>query len=180
MLRRAALPFASTNGYHPQPRLVFALSLGLGIEGYDEVVDLELEAPLPEREVFSRLANQAPEGLKILSVRAVHDSSAPQVSKACYEIIVPTERQCETIQRIDKLLAAEHVWIKRDKPKPREIDIRPFIDDLRLTANKLVMRLRMTPEGSARPLEILQILQLDDLIAAGGVLQRTALELHET
>ena len=33
MLRRAALPFRRTQGFHPHPRLVFALSLPLGVVG---------------------------------------------------------------------------------------------------------------------------------------------------
>jgi shikimate kinase len=42
MLRRARLPFRSTEGFHPQPRMVFALSLSLGAVGLEEVVELEL------------------------------------------------------------------------------------------------------------------------------------------
>jgi len=43
MLRRAALPFRSSEGFHPKPRLSFPLSLALGIVGCEEVVDLELD-----------------------------------------------------------------------------------------------------------------------------------------
>src|SRR5438270_5642800 len=43
MLRRAALPMRNTSGFHPKPRLVFALSLPLGVIGRDEVAELELE-----------------------------------------------------------------------------------------------------------------------------------------
>ena len=43
MLRRAAIPFHSTQGFNPKPRLVFALSLALGIIGHEEVVELELD-----------------------------------------------------------------------------------------------------------------------------------------
>ena len=43
MLRRSALPFRSTQGFHPHPRLVFALSLPLGVVGVEEVAELELD-----------------------------------------------------------------------------------------------------------------------------------------
>ncbi len=59
MLRRAALPFRSTEGFHPHPRLVFALSLPLGVVGLDEAVELELLQELPPEEVFSRLGADA-------------------------------------------------------------------------------------------------------------------------
>src|SRR5262245_27743209 len=71
MLRRAELPFHSTEGFNPKPRMVFALSLGLGIEGWEEVVELELDEALPADEVQARLARQAPAGLTLLSVRRI-------------------------------------------------------------------------------------------------------------
>src|SRR5438128_7836988 len=55
MLRRAALPFRSTEGFNPKPRMAFALSLALGIEGLDEVVELELQEELPLEEIQERL-----------------------------------------------------------------------------------------------------------------------------
>jgi hypothetical protein len=46
MLRRAEIPIAHTQGFHPQPRMVFALSLALGIAGANEVLELDLTEPL--------------------------------------------------------------------------------------------------------------------------------------
>src|SRR5947209_20325208 len=68
MLRRADVPFQSTQGFNPRPRLVFALSLPLGIVGNDEIADLELTHDVAPEELQSRLARQAPAGLEILSV----------------------------------------------------------------------------------------------------------------
>src|SRR5436190_1336212 len=51
LLRRSKLPFHHTQGFHPHPRLVFALSLPLGVVGCDEVADLELDEVLPVEEV---------------------------------------------------------------------------------------------------------------------------------
>src|SRR6266478_5197236 len=56
MLRRAALPFHSTEGFNPRPRLVFALSLALGIAGREEVADLELDGTIDPDEIRDRLA----------------------------------------------------------------------------------------------------------------------------
>src|SRR5262252_1618237 len=69
MLRRAALPFHSSEGFHPKPRFVFALSLPLGIVGCEEVVELELDEPIPPDEVHARLVAHTVPGLEILSVR---------------------------------------------------------------------------------------------------------------
>src|SRR5712692_3812517 len=63
MLRRAALPVRQSKGFHPQPRLVFALSLPLGVVGCEEVVELELDEVLPLDDLRDRLVRQAPPGL---------------------------------------------------------------------------------------------------------------------
>ncbi len=78
MLRRAALPVRQSQGFHPKPRLVFALSLPLGVIGCEEVVELELDEILPPEEVRERLVRQAPPGLDILSLRRIDSRPAPR------------------------------------------------------------------------------------------------------
>src|SRR5688500_16193125 len=68
MLRRADVPFKSTAGFHPTPRVVFALSLPLGVPGRDEVLELELTRPCESDEVLTRLNAQAPDGLTFTRV----------------------------------------------------------------------------------------------------------------
>ena len=71
MLRRAALPVRQSQGFHPKPRLIFALSLPLGVIGCEEVAELELDEILPPEEVRERLVRQAPPGMEILSLRRI-------------------------------------------------------------------------------------------------------------
>jgi len=60
LLRRSELPFHRSQGFHPKPRLIFALSLPLGVVGCEEVVELELGEVLPPEEIHVRLARQTP------------------------------------------------------------------------------------------------------------------------
>ncbi|MFO0824280.1 MAG: TIGR03936 family radical SAM-associated protein, partial [Gemmataceae bacterium] len=71
MLRRAALPFKSTAGFHPGPRVVFALSLPLGVAGLDEVVEIEFTSELDANETLLTLRTQAPTGLTFTRVSVV-------------------------------------------------------------------------------------------------------------
>src|SRR5260221_4206303 len=68
MLRRASLPYHSTAGFNPKPRLVFAMPLSLGVVGLQEIGELELDEELPPEEIQARLTAQAPAGLGILSI----------------------------------------------------------------------------------------------------------------
>jgi radical SAM-linked protein len=179
MLRRADLPFHSTQGFHPKPRLVFALSLALGIVGSDEVVELELDADLAPEEIHARLARQAPPGLEIRSVRAIAPRARARVESVTYRVDVPPERQPELPARMAALRAAPECWIERTRPHQRRINLRPYLRDLRLGADALEMDLWVTPTGAARPEEILAVLGLADLPAAGAILERTHLELTD-
>jgi radical SAM-linked protein len=206
MLRRAALPFRRTQGFHPKPRLVFALSLPLGVVGCEEVVELELDEVLPPEEIRERLARQTPAGLEILSVRRIEPRAGAQVRRLCYAVDVPPERVDGLAGRIGEVLAAAECWVDRNRPPQRRVDLRPFLHDLRLSppgaqarsasegrslagasglcptpegGARLEMDLWLTPGGTARPEELLRLLGLQDLAEAGAVIERARLELAD-
>ena len=182
MLRRAAIPFRCTQGFHPKPRLVFALSLPLGVVGVEEVVELELDHVLPADEVHAGLKAQAPPGLRILSVRAIDFRAAARVSRLCYRIALPAVDYEMVRARASELLTATHCWVERTRPEVRRIDLRQSLSDLRITAGPngvLEIELKPTPAGTARPEEVLRLLGLDELTKAGAVLERSRLELED-
>jgi radical SAM-linked protein len=180
MLRRAALPVRATQGFHPKPRLVFALSLPLGVVGCEEIAELELTEFLPPDEVRDRLARQAPPGLQVLSLCRIGPKESAQVRALIYRIALPPERAAE-------LMAAPEQWVERTRPPVRRLDIRPFLRDLRLPSpadesnpiRHLEFHLWLTPEGTARPEEVLAALGFRDLLDAGAVLERVRLELAD-
>ncbi len=203
MLRRAALPVRQSQGFHPKPRLVFALSLPLGVIGCEEVVELELDEILPPEEVRERLVRQAPPGLEILSLRRIDFKAGAQVHSLTYRIALPADRAEAAAARAAELLAAPECWAERTRPAPRRVDLRPWIVNLRVdggwwlvvgeatpgslppTTNhqppttRLEMELCLTPAGTARPEEVLAALGLSDLLEAGAVLERSRLQLKD-
>jgi radical SAM-linked protein len=179
MLRRASLPFCSSQGFHPTPRLVFTLSLALGIVGCDETADLQLSEDIAPEEVQERLARQAPAGLEILSVSRVAGGSGSQVRQACYRLPTETARFAELPERVAALLAAAECWVPRERPTKRQVNIRPYVHELRVQPHALEMDLWVTPQGTARPEEIVNLLGLASVLEDGAVLERTRLELHE-
>jgi radical SAM-linked protein len=195
MLRRADLPFRRSQGFHPKPRLVFALSLPLGVVGSDEVVELELDQVLPAEEVHERLARQAPPGLTIHSVRRIGPRCTARVRGLTYALPIPVagaaglcpERLPALHARIREVLAAPECWIDRNRPPRRRLDLRPFLRDLRLEEPqgadlpvcRLFMDLRLTDSGTARPEEVVRLLGLEDLLESGAVFERTRLELED-
>jgi radical SAM-linked protein len=179
MLRRAEIPFRSTQGFNPQPRLVFALSLPLGIVGGNEVVELELNEEVPADEVRRRLAFQAPAGLEILAARRIEAKAHGQPRLVTYKVELPARQLGDLPRRIGELLASPEHWIERTRPHPRRLNLRAYLTDLRLTETILEMDVRVTPQGTARADEVLAALGLGELLHSGVILERTKLELDD-
>lgn len=179
MLRRASLPFAVTQGFHPLPRLVFAQSLALGVAGLAEVVEIEWTRPQAVTEVMERLTAQAPPGLTILEVKEIEPRSSAQVRRAAYHAHLAEPWRVELAARCQALLNQEQLWVVRSRPKPRRFNLRPLLNELNLNADGLTMWLWVTPNGAARPEEVLSLLGLDAWMEEGGLIERTMLELAD-
>src|SRR5262245_39094580 len=179
MLRRAGLPFASTEGFNPHPRLVFAQSLALGTVRRDEVAELELTEDLAAEEVGESLAVHAPPGLDILSVLRIDRKATRQVRLALYRGPRPPDAPADLPGRIDHLMAAAECWVERTRPRPRRLNIRPYVSALRLLPGVLEMDLTVTPTGSARPEEVVSGLGLAGWPDDGAVVERIRLFLHD-
>jgi radical SAM-linked protein len=181
MLRRASIPFHSTQGFHPKPRLVFALSLALGIVGCEEAADLELDEDISPAEIRDRLTGQAPPGLEILSVRSIPPRSSAQVRSVTYRLAldVAPATLSGLEERIAALMASPECWVERLRPQKRRVNIRPYLRELRVLPGLLEIDLWVTPTGGARPDEIVGLLGLGDLLAAGAFFERTRMEIAD-
>jgi len=182
MVRRAQLPLATSQGFTPRPKIVFALALGLGIEGREEVVDIELSEPREPGDVLRRLAEAAPPGFEWIDIEPLPATApAPRPVAVEYGFPVPMPRRREARAALASLMSGQCCFVTRRRPdreREQTIDLRPFVIDAELTDNgTLRARLRVSPEGSARPEELLEALGLRDLLDQGSVLSRTHVEL---
>ncbi len=75
-VRRAGLPIAFTNGFHPMPRIAIAVALPLGATSSGELLDIELADPLDAALCQEKLIKQLPAELPIYSVEPI-DLKAP-------------------------------------------------------------------------------------------------------
>jgi radical SAM-linked protein len=179
-LRRAEIPVAVTQGFNPRPKITFALSLALGIEGRREVVEIDLTEPWAPAEVLSRLAATSPPGLEWLEAEPCQSSRAPQVNSVWYHVTIPEDRIEPALASLEKLLAAES-WphVRQRKDKVIELDLRPFLLDAAIDPNGVFqIRLKVTNSGAAaRPEDIIHVLGLDDLLQNGAILARIELEM---
>ena len=92
-VRRASLPIAYTNGFHPSPRIMIANALPLGATSHGEIVDFELTQVMDVEKFKEQLAAQLPADIPVYRVEQV-DLKAPAATqvleRAEYLITVAT------------------------------------------------------------------------------------------
>lgn len=71
--KRAGLPLTHTQGFNPRPSVSVALPLSLGAESHCELLDFDLESPVPLEDIRNRLNAALIDGIR---VREVYDNGA--------------------------------------------------------------------------------------------------------
>jgi len=178
LFRRAGLRPAMSQGFHPKPRMSFPSALALGIEGLDEVMELELAAPAAADDLLARLRQHALPGLDFPSAELLPPGAGKgRLRSATYEVRIPASRRADLADRIARLLAGSSCPIART-PKQTPLDLRPLVEDLSLRDGVLRMRLGAGPQGCAGPRHVLAVLGLADLEPGDARPTRTRVELQ--
>ena len=162
-LRRAELPVAFSQGFHPHMKLSFGPPLTLGFTSEAEYFDLTLERPFSP-DMASRLEAALPEGYFMVSARPIISTKISLTSRlnlAAYRVRLPG--RSDTAEKLDQLLARTTVEIERtSKDRIKTIDIRPAIvrveiaDDPESGDMALInMDLGLGSAGYARPTEVI-------------------------
>ena len=177
LLRRAGLALSFSQGFHPKPRMTFPLALAVGIEGLDEVMEVELAEEVRADELLARIAPQAPAGLGFRGAEVLPEGSRKaHIQAASYEAPIPAALLPGLGRRIERLCAAPSWPIERGRGRA-PLDLRPLLLELSLDQAVLRMRLRVDSRGSAGPRDVLRALELGEIERQGSRLCRTAVEV---
>jgi radical SAM-linked protein len=163
-LRRADLPVAYSQGFHPQPRIQQAVPLPLGFLSTAELTDIYLDDDkLEPSQVISSLEAMPYPGIEITSAEMVdlgQPSLATRVRSSEYQAeFFDSVDAAELTARVTDVLAATSlIRTRRDK----EYDLRPLIESLEVIPSESGPTLRMTlaarQSATGRPEEVLSAL----------------------
>ena len=177
LFRRAGLRLGMSQGFHPKPRMSFPSALAVGIEGLDEVMELELAESCTAEDLTRRLAQQRLPGLIFSSIEPLAPGEKKaRIRSTSYRIAVPPQRLGEANDRLSRLCSGA-TWMVEHPGKSAAIDLRPDLEQVHLQEGVLFMRLR-NREGGAGPRDVLAALGLSDLEEQGVYLTRTEVELQ--
>ena len=166
-IRRAALPLAYSQGYHPQPKLNLAAALPLGFASRAEVMDIWLNDDVGD--VLSPLQANVPPGLTVLQATQVDErepSLQTQVIAVEYEVEITEAGYAAGLNgKIASVMASESIPRER---RGKKYDLRPLIEELtRLSlpgkgaggeGHGLFMRLTAREGATGRAEEVLDVL----------------------
>jgi radical SAM-linked protein len=160
--RRAALPVRLTQGFDPRPRLVFATALELGVESLDEALEMELSEWIDPESIKRRLETRMPREIGLLGVKLLPPRrSGQQPVEMTYRVGPPRGASSLGLSPRDIAGFLDRRELPFDRQRERRLqrlDLRPSIVAVAVEGEDVVVTLRPTPQGWARPAEVLALL----------------------
>jgi len=165
-LLRSKLPAAYSEGFNPHLKVSFATALSVGVTSDCEYVDFVLSQKISDAEVLQKLNSQLPRGMEILRLKRISAKATAMslVDFSRYEVSIPYADDAKIF--VENFNAAKEIIFTRITPKKmREFDAKKYIAErLKILSNdndELVIKfgIKITPEGSLKPVEVLKILQ---------------------
>ena len=156
-MRRAGLPVLLSAGFNPHPLISWGPAHAVGVESLADYFDVDMEDGLPP-DWPERLNACLPEGLRALAARVI-DPRTPALSAvldtAAYLVALSDIDESALAEGASALLAEKSHPVERVSPKGRKIfDLRPGLMFLRAEGSRLLMSVAISPEGYARPQEV--------------------------
>ncbi|HWL92003.1 MAG TPA: TIGR03936 family radical SAM-associated protein [Phycisphaerae bacterium] len=160
---RADLPIRYSEGFNPRPRISIVMPRPVGVASHDERMVVELSAPVAEEDVQRRLSAETPDGIRILSVQrlGLQDRCVPTEAEYVLPLadsaLPDVERACADFMAKPNLMVERPALAGRRR---RQVDVRGFIIDMRVSAGRLIWRQTISQDGTARVGEVLDAVGL--------------------
>ncbi len=181
-MRRADLPLAYSQGFHPHPKISLAAALPLGFSSRGEALDVQLTEEVPIEEIARRLKDNLPPDVQIVKIENVKERAPAlqtQVLSAVYEVeLTEAVDGSELRRRVEALMNLETLPRER---RGKSYDLRPLIETISVVSRAdgkvcLKMTLAAREGATGRPEEVLSALQIEPETAR---VERTRLILRD-
>ena len=131
ILVRSGINIWYSEGFNPQPRVVFALPLPVGVESVCELMDIKINFPMSNEEIRERVQKNFPSEMKVLDVYSP-SVKFKNIAYADYTIKLYSPMLSDnTAEQIEQLFSKECMITKKSKSGEKEVDICTFIKSLK-------------------------------------------------
>jgi uncharacterized protein (DUF2344 family) len=149
------------------------LPRSVGVESDDEILCLWLEEADAGFDIES-LKEELPEGIEIVSAQISGEKKVPEPSSARY--VIKARRADEDVkERIKKLLNSERIVLERrigEGAETKAVDVRSFLKSVNIQGGDIIVDCKVSPAGTIRVDEILDLLGIEVEDLAGPVLRK--------
>ncbi|GJQ34197.1 MAG: hypothetical protein JETCAE01_02070 [Anaerolineaceae bacterium] len=166
-MRRADLPLAYSQGFHPQPKISLAAALPLGFSSRGEVLDVRLNEEVSVEDISSRLKDNLPPDINVREIKSV-DERLPalqtQVLSAAYDVRLTEPIDGSELKRkMESVMMTESIIRER---RGKSYDLRPLIEMMSVITQAdgtawLKMTLAAREGATGRPEEVLAALGIE-------------------
>jgi len=136
--RRGEIPLATSEGFNPRPKLVFAAPLQLGMLAEHDLADLFLAERLTSPDLRGRLASGMPRGYRVVDLHDVWVGApalAPQLVAADYRVTLFNVKHDDLAAAVARMMAADKLPRQRNREKRTiSYDLRPLLLEAQVRA----------------------------------------------
>jgi radical SAM-linked protein len=124
---RAGIDIWYSEGFNPQPKLVFAVPLPVGVESECEYMDIKLNTPMDCDEISRRLTANFPDEMSVEDVYHP-DTKFKNIGFIDHEITISSPYIDEdTHEKLNSLFENDVYVVKKSKGNEKEINIKEYI-----------------------------------------------------
>jgi radical SAM family uncharacterized protein/radical SAM-linked protein len=155
-MRRAGLPLAHSEGFHPMPKVTFTCALPVGTESLAETVDVELTEFWPVHELVAKVNAQLPAPVRITMAEPLNQGQSARIKESRFLITLNGTRP--STEALEKFLNADVVpAAKQGKRGQIVLNARPLVRSIEILSTGEISLVTVHAEGpELKPLDLLR------------------------
>lgn len=127
IILRSGIDIWYSEGFNPQPKMVFAVPLPTGVESNCELLDIKLNSYMSNEEIKNRLNDNFPEQMRVLEVYSP-EVKFKEISYIDYTIKINSPKlNVQSKAKIEDLFGGECILTKKTKSGEKEVNITDYI-----------------------------------------------------
>lgn len=172
---RAGIDIWYSEGFNPQPKIVFAVPLPVGVESECEYMDIKLNSVMECDEIKRRLSENFPSEMEVLDVY-VPEQKLKNVCFAEYEIVIHSGGiDASTPSALTELFSSDAFVTKKSKGSEREINVKEYISSINVrTENEDIVINTVLCSGSEKNLNpelLIEVIRKNTELLKGSAIE---------